>query len=158
VCSIFVTIFVHDTYFYWSHRLMHHRRLFRWFHRVHHESTNPSPWAAYSFGPLEAVMQAAIFPLVVFIMPIHPYAFMIFMVWQITFNVIGHTGYEFYPCWFMNSWFGKFFNTPTNHVQHHEKLRGNYGLYFNLWDRLMGTNHRDYESRFVEVTTRGSST
>jgi sterol desaturase/sphingolipid hydroxylase (fatty acid hydroxylase superfamily) len=107
---------------------------------------------------LEAVMQAAIFPLVVFIMPIHPYAFMIFMVWQITFNVIGHTGYEFYPCWFMNSWFGKFFNTPTNHVQHHEKLRGNYGLYFNLWDRLMGTNHRDYESRFVEVTTRGSST
>ena len=37
---------------------------------------------------------------------------------------------------------------------HHEKLRGNYGLYFNIWDRLMGTNHADYEARFREVTTR----
>jgi sterol desaturase/sphingolipid hydroxylase (fatty acid hydroxylase superfamily) len=37
---------------------------------------------------------------------------------------------------------------------HHETLRGNYGLYFNVWDRLMGTNHANYESRFVEVTSR----
>jgi sterol desaturase/sphingolipid hydroxylase (fatty acid hydroxylase superfamily) len=37
---------------------------------------------------------------------------------------------------------------------HHETLRGNYGLYFNVWDRLMGTNHDHYENRFREVTTR----
>jgi Delta7-sterol 5-desaturase len=37
---------------------------------------------------------------------------------------------------------------------HHEKFRGNYGLYFNFWDRLMRTNHEDYESRFREVTSR----
>ncbi len=154
-CSIIVTIFVHDAYFYWTHRLMHHRGLFRWFHRVHHLSSNPSPWAAYAFGPLEAVVQAGIFPLIVLTMPIHPLAFMAFMIWQITFNVLGHTGYEFYPRWLMGSWLGKFINTPTNHVQHHEKMRGNYGLYFNIWDRLMGTNHRDYEARFHEVTSRG---
>lgn len=45
-----------------------------------------------------------------------------------------------------------FLNTPTNHAMHHEKLRGNYGLYFNVWDRLLGTNHSDYEKRFCEVT------
>lgn len=154
--SVPVIIFVHDTYFYWSHRLMHHPRLFRWFHRVHHESTNPSPWAAYSFAPLEAVMQAAIFPLVASIMPVHPLAFMVFMLWQITFNVVGHTGYEYHPRWLMDSWLGKFINTPTNHVQHHEKFLGNYGLYFNYWDRLMGTNHRDYEARFRQVTGRAA--
>lgn len=44
-------------------------------------------------------------------------------------------------------------NTPTNHVMHHEKMRGNYGLYFDIWDRLMGTNHREYENRFREVTS-----
>ncbi len=155
VCSIVVAIVVHDAYFYWTHRLMHHRRLFRWFHRVHHQSTNPSPWAAYAFGPLEAVVQAGIFPLLVFVMPMHLLAFMLFMIWQITFNVIGHTGYEIYPRWLLDSWLGRLLNTPTNHVQHHEKLRGNYGLYFNVWDRLMGTNHKDYEARFREVTTRG---
>jgi len=156
-CSIVIAIFVHDTYFYWTHRLMHHRRLFRWFHRVHHESMNPSPWAAYAFGPLEALVQAGIFPLLAIAMPMHPLAFMVFMLWQITLNVLGHTGYEYHPRWLMDSWLGKFLNTPTNHVQHHEKLRGNYGLYFNVWDRLMGTNHRDYEARFREVTGHGSS-
>ena len=157
VASILIAIVIHDTWFYWTHRLMHHRRLFRLFHRVHHESTNPSPWAAYSFAPLEAVMQAGIFPLLTFTVPMHPLAFFLFMIWQIGFNVLGHTGYEYNPSWFMKTWLGKFMNTPTNHVQHHEKMRGNYGLYFNVWDRLMGTNHADYEKRFHEVTSRPAS-
>jgi len=154
VLSIGIAIVVHDTWFYWTHRLMHHRPLFKLFHRVHHESTNPSPWAAYSFAPLEAFMQACIFPLLVFTVPMHPLAFFAFMIWQIVFNVLGHTGYEYFPSWLMKTWLGKILNTPTNHIQHHEKMRGNYGLYFNYWDRLMGTNHKDYEARFQEVTTR----
>ena len=154
VASIGIAIVVHDTWFYWTHRLMHHRRLFKVFHRVHHESTNPSPWAAYSFAPLEAFMQACIFPLLVFSVPMHPLAFFAFMIWQIVFNVLGHTGFEYFPSWLMKTWLGKILNTPTNHVQHHEKMRGNYGLYFNYWDRLMGTNHKDYEARFQEDTTR----
>ena len=64
---------------------------------MHHESTNPSPWAAYAFDPLEAVVQVLIFPLLVFAVPTHPLAFMAFMTWQITFNVVGHTGYEHFP-------------------------------------------------------------
>lgn len=152
--SIGIAIVVHDTWFYWTHRLMHHRRLFKLFHRVHHESTNPTPWAAYCFAPLEAAAQACIFPLLAFTVPMHPLAFFAFMIWQIVFNVIGHTGFEYFPKWMMRSWLGKILNTPTNHVQHHEKMRGNYGLYFNVWDRLMGTNHADYERRFHEVTHR----
>jgi len=154
VASIGIAIVVHDTWFYWTHRLMHHRRLFKLFHLVHHESTNPTPWAAYSFAPLEAAMQACIFPLLVFTVPMHPLAFFAFMIWQIVFNVLGHTGYEYFPHWLMKSWLGKVLNTPTNHIHHHEKMRGNYGLYFNVWDRLMGTNHKDYETCFQEVTSR----
>ncbi|MEZ0388978.1 MAG: sterol desaturase family protein, partial [Verrucomicrobium sp.] len=41
---------------------------------------------------------------------------------------------------------------------HHEYYRGNYGLYFNVWDRLMGTNHEKYEERFAEVTNRPKAT
>ena len=154
--SIVAAIFLHDAYFYWTHRLMHHPRLFPWFHRVHHLSMNPSPWAAYAFSPLEAVVEAGIFPLAVVVMPMHPLAFFVFMTWQIVFNVIGHTGYEIHPRWLMDSPLRYLLNTPTNHIMHHEKMRGNYGLYFNLWDRLMGTNHRDYETRFREVTSRGT--
>ena len=152
--SVVCAIFVHDTYFYWTHRLMHHRLLFPTVHRVHHLSTNPSPWASYAFAPAEAVVEAGIFPVVVLVMPIHPAAFGLVMLWQIVFNVAGHTGFEFHPKWLMDSPLRFLVNTPTNHVMHHEKMRGNYGLYFNLWDRLMGTNHPDYESRFREVTSR----
>ena len=70
--SIVVTIFLHDAYFYWTHRLMHHPRLFPIFHRVHHLSHNPSPWAAYSFHPAEALVQAGILPLTALLIPIHP--------------------------------------------------------------------------------------
>jgi sterol desaturase/sphingolipid hydroxylase (fatty acid hydroxylase superfamily) len=150
--SVVVAIFIHDAYFYWTHRLMHHPKLFRRFHLVHHRSTNPSPWAAYSFAPLEAVVQAGIFPLLLVVMPMHILAFMTFMLWQITFNVLGHIGYEFFPRSWLAGWGGKFLNTPTHHVQHHERMRGNYGLYFNIWDRLMGTNHREYELRFAQAT------
>jgi hypothetical protein len=66
----------------------------------------------------------------------------------------GHTGYEFHAKWLMDSWLGKFLNTPTNHIQHHDSFKGNFGLYFNYWDRWMGTNHPDYEKRFREVTSR----
>jgi len=152
--SIVGTILLHDAYFYWTHRLMHHRQLFRWFHRVHHLSHNPTPWASYAFSPLEAAVQAGIFPLAASIMPIHPLAFIIFMGWQIVYNVVGHTGYEIHPPWLMNTWLRYLLNTPTNHAMHHETLRGNYGIYFNVWDRLMGTNQAEYENRFREITSR----
>ncbi|WP_020470140.1 sterol desaturase family protein [Zavarzinella formosa] len=147
--SILIAVMMHDTYFYWTHRLMHHRRLYRIFHRTHHLSTNPTPWAAYAFSVPEAFVQAGIGPLVVCTIPMHGVAFTAFMGWQIAFNVLGHGGYEIFPRWFLGTWAGRLLNTPTHHALHHEKFIGSYGLYFNIWDRLMGTNHRDYEARFT---------
>jgi sterol desaturase/sphingolipid hydroxylase (fatty acid hydroxylase superfamily) len=153
--SIAVMVLVHDAYFYWTHRLMHHPRLFRLVHRAHHLSVSPTPWAAYAFSPLEALVQAGIGPLIVFTIPTHPTAFAAFMGWQITFNVLGHCGHELMPRWFLRSPAGLVLNTVTHHALHHEKLRANFGLYFNVWDRLMGTNHRDYERRFDLATDAG---
>ena len=150
--SVILTIFLHDTYFYWTHRAMHHKRLFRWMHGVHHQSTNPTPLASFSFGPWEALVQAGIFPLSVILFPIHPLAFGTFMAWQMLNNVLGHSGFEFYHKKLMQGMFGYFLNTPTNHIMHHENPKGNYGIYFNIWDRMMGTNLPDYENRFHLIT------
>ena len=155
--SIGVMILIHDTYFYWTHRLMHHPRLFRLFHRTHHLSTSPSPWAAYAFSPLEAVVQAGIAPVIVFTLPVHPVCFTVFMIWQISFNVLGHCGYEMFPRWFVASPLGCLLNTATHHVQHHESFRANFSLYFNIWDRLMGTNHARYQERFAQAVGEGTA-
>lgn len=151
--SIAVMVVVHDTYFYWTHRLMHHPLLFRRIHRTHHQSRSPTPWAAYAFSPAEALIQAGIGPLIVCTIPVHPAAFALFMGWQIAFNVFGHCGHEVQPGWFLRSPAGWVLNSVTHHALHHEKFRANYGLYFNVWDRLMGTNHPDYERRFREATS-----
>jgi Delta7-sterol 5-desaturase len=150
--SIGIMILMHDAYFYWTHRAMHHRALYRHFHRTHHQSLDPTPWAAYSFSPLEALVQAGIGPLIIFTLPCHPSAFAIFMLWQISFNVFGHCGYELYPRWFLNSPIGFLLNSPTHHTLHHEQFVGNFSLYFNLWDRLFGTNCPEYAERFEKVT------
>ncbi len=142
---------IHDAYFYWTHRLMHHKKLFRLFHLVHHHSTNPSPWAAYSFHPLEAVVEAGIFAVFLFTIPITPYHLGIFFFLMIVYNVYGHLGYELYPKGFSNHWFGKWINTSVNHNQHHQYFKGNYGLYFLWWDRWMHTIRPDYDEKFNAV-------
>jgi len=152
--SVALTIVIHDAYFYWTHRLMHTRLLFGVVHRVHHRSTNPTAWAAYSFSVPEALIQAGIFPLVAFLLPIHPLAFATFMLFQLSENALGHAGYEIFPRWLLRTPLGALTNTPTHHVQHHQVFNANFGLYFNVWDRLLGTNHRDYAQRFEEVTAR----
>ena len=149
-----VMFIMHDTYFYWTHRMMHHPRLFRIFHLVHHQSTNPSPWAAYAFHPLEAVVEVGIFVVFLFTIPIHKLHFFLFFLMSIIYNVYGHLGWELYPKGFSRHWLGKWINTSVNHNQHHQFFKGNYGLYFLFWDRIMGTIRQDYDTRFDDLKDR----
>lgn len=153
--ALYPLLFImHDTYFYFTHRLMHHKKLFKWFHLVHHQSTNPSPWAAYAFHPLEAIVEIGIVVIFVFTVPIHVTHLVIFFLIMIVYNVYGHLGYELYPKGFSKSRVGKWINTSVNHNQHHQYFKGNYGLYFLFWDRVLGTIRKDYDERFDEVKSR----
>jgi lathosterol oxidase len=150
--SVALAILIHDAYFYVTHRAMHHPRLFKLVHRVHHLSTTPSPWAAYAFGPLEAVVVALTLPLIMLVVPMHLSAVFVFLIYMIAMNVIGHLGIELYPRWFVRSRWTRWYSTSTHHNLHHRDFRGNYGLYFTWWDRLLGTQHPEYEDTFARVT------
>lgn len=152
--SVLAMIFIHDTYFYWTHRAMHHPRIYRAFHRTHHLSINPSPWAAFAFHPLEAIVEAGIVFVIAFTLPVHPSALLTFLLFMTVYNAYGHLGYELFPKKFNLSFFGKWVNTSIAHNQHHEKFIGNYGLYFLFWDRWMGTLREDYDLVFKEVALR----
>ena len=154
--SILLMIFLHDTYFYWMHRLMHQPKLFKYFHLVHHKSTNPSPWAAYAFHPLEAVIEASIIFLIVFMIPHHRTALLTFLTFMIIYNVYGHLGYELYPKRFNKHFIGRWVNTSVNHNLHHKHFEGNYGLYFLIWDRLLGTVRQDYDESYEQVDQQRS--
>lgn len=146
--SFFLLTIIHDTYFYWVHRLMHHPTLFRHLHRVHHVSNNPTPWASFSFHPFESFLEIGILPLVVLVLPLHPIALIAFSIWSLLFNILGHLGYELYPRGFVRHPILKWLNTSTHHNLHHARFNCNYGLYYNFWDRWMQTNAPDYEQQF----------
>jgi sterol desaturase/sphingolipid hydroxylase (fatty acid hydroxylase superfamily) len=154
VASIVLAIVLHDAYFYWTHRAMHHPRLFRLVHRVHHLSTSPSPWAAYAFSPLEALISALVVPAILLVVPMHGSAVFVFLLYMIAMNVMGHLGIELYPRWFAHSRWTSWHSTSTHHNLHHRDFRGNYGLYFTWWDRWMGTTHTEYLETFTKVTSR----
>ena len=130
---------------------MHHPKLFKYFHLVHHKSTNPSPWAAYAFHPLEAIVEASIIFLIVFLIPFHKTALLTFLLFMIFYNVYGHLGFELYPKGFHKHRIGKWINTSVNHNLHHRHFEGNFGLYFLFWDRWIGTVRADYDSSFDQI-------
>jgi sterol desaturase/sphingolipid hydroxylase (fatty acid hydroxylase superfamily) len=151
--TVFI-IFFHDTYFYWAHRLMHHPLLYERVHKVHHLSKDPTPWASFAFHPTEAVLEIAFVPVLIFTLPLHFSSLLILSLWQIIFNVMGHLGFEIFPRGMVRHPLFKWLNTSTNHNMHHKYVLCNYGLYFNIWDRIMGTNHAKYEDLYEEVTAR----
>lgn len=148
VFSIVLLALFHDAYFYWTHRLIHHRKIFRHVHATHHRSHNPTPFTAYSFDPAEAAVNFMVIPIYAAIVPVHDIATLIYMWLMIVRNAVGHCGYELMPKgWTRHPLLG-LSTTVTHHDMHHEKMTGNYALYFTWWDRWMGTEHKDYMARF----------
>ena len=143
-----------DFYFYWTHRLLHTRWLFRHVHAVHHRSRHPSPWAAYAFHPAEALNNSVMLLLALVAVPVNEMVLTIFVMHQIIRNTHGHAAVETLPRGFARHAFWGRFTTTTHHHLHHEAAQGNYGLWFTWWDRWCGTERPEYLERFDAASTR----
>ncbi|NQV95037.1 MAG: sterol desaturase family protein [Sphingomonadales bacterium] len=138
--SLFLYLFFHDTWFYWTHRLFHRPQCFKVAHAVHHDSRPPTAWAAMSFHPVEAMSGAIVIPALVVAIPIHVGILgLVFLVMTIM-GVSNHMGWEMFPRWLVQGRLGQWLITATHHEKHHESYRGNYGLYFRFWDKVCGTD------------------
>lgn len=152
--SIALYLFLHETYFYWTHRIFHLPRVFRKIHFIHHQSSPPTPWSAFSFHPYEAVLQSLILWIMISLIPIHPLALLIFLMMMTFLSIINHGGYELYPSGFEKHGLGKWVITATHHQQHHSNYHCNFGLYFTFWDRWLGTQHPEYEHYYSKIKSR----
>ena len=132
--SIVLMVILHDAYSYWLHRFIHHKRVFKYVHLLHHTFKNPTPFSAFAFHPFEAVLTMGIIPIIVFVLPWHQYALLVFVTIMIFYDTFIHLGFDIAA---FNV--GKWQNTSVEHDVHHKNSRFNFGLYFTLWDRLMGT-------------------
>lgn len=142
--SLALIIVGHDAYFYWTHRWLHHRRWFWAVHGAHHVSRHPTPWAAYAFHPVEALIQTLYLPLYLLVMPTHAGVIGLFLLHMILRNAVGHSSHELFSWrWTRQGW-GRWITPVSHHHFHHARNRGNFGLYFSWWDRWCGTEDESY--------------
>ena len=146
VFTFILFIFTHDTFQFWSHYLLHFKKPYKYIHYVHHKFRNPTPFASFAMHPLETIITSLAFVPIFFIIPVNHYVMIGYLVFLTLINVIAHCGYEIFP-----SGTAKYFVTSTQHNLHHSRNKGSFTLYFNFWDRIAGTNHKDYYEIFENL-------
>ena len=149
--SFILMLFIHDTYFYWIHKLIHTKKLYVKVHRTHHYSPVPTPFDGYAVTPTEAIAELAFLPILSLVMPMHLGVFVAFGGFYVFYNSYLHMGYEVLPKFWVKVAPFKYINTAVHHDQHHSMIRYNFGLYFNIWDRIMGTLNPKYEELYMQV-------
>jgi Delta7-sterol 5-desaturase len=141
--SLAIALILQEIYYYWLHRWMHIPAVFRLVHKWHHDSHVASPWTAFSFHPLEGLIQAAFLPLLLLFLPMHLYVLVFFLVIMSVSSVINHLDIEVYPKWFAKTWVGRSMIGATHHAHHHKQYKYNYGLYFTFLDKVFKTEYND---------------
>ena len=153
--SLVAIIVLHDAWFYWTHRLLHRPWLMRHAHRTHHQSLAPTPWTAYSFGLLDAALQALFLPLLLLLAPFHESVLVIWGLHQIVRNAWGHSGVELIPLAWLSGFWGRWCTTTLHHEMHHAHAGPhNFGLYFRWWDQWCGTEHPHYAQELAALCER----
>jgi len=144
VWQVAVAYMGYDAMFYWTHRLMHHPKLYKHCHKIHHQYHTPIGIAATHQHPMEGFIQ-----LFNWFLPIgfagflnrgngglHVSTLFYYNCFRWLETVDAHCGYEFpfspfhlFPlCW-----------SSRGHDYHHRAFDGVYGA-TRLWDKLCGTD------------------
>jgi ring-1,2-phenylacetyl-CoA epoxidase subunit PaaE len=153
IFTVVTMVLISDGWFYWSHRIMHHPKIYKYVHALHHRSLDVNPFTSTSFHVIESLwLTVWMLPLAYF-MPISMTALGIMQVLGTLNNLKSHLGYELFPGFFNKAPFN-FLVTATNHSLHHTQYNGNYGLFFRFWDIVCKTELNTTAKTFEEIHHR----
>ncbi len=118
----FLIILFESVHFYFVHRLLHFKFLYKLFHHIHHRNINPGPWSGISMHPVEHLFYFSTV-LIHFIIPSHPIHILFhFMIISIG-AVVGHCGFD----GFLINKKNKIALGHFHHQLHHRYFECNYG-------------------------------
>ncbi|KAI9536041.1 Lathosterol oxidase [Dissostichus eleginoides] len=123
-----------DMCIYWIHRFLHHRLIYKLFHKPHHVWKIPSPFASHAFHPVDGFMQGLPYHIYPFMFPLHKVLYLGLYVFVNIWTISIHDGDYRIPLALTPA-----INGSAHHTDHHLFFDYNYGQYFTLWDRLGGS-------------------
>jgi ring-1,2-phenylacetyl-CoA epoxidase subunit PaaE len=156
ILTVVVMVLISDAWFYWTHRWMHHPKIYKYVHALHHKSLDVNPFTSNAFHLLESVLLTVwVLPLFL-LMPISFTALGVMQALGMLNNLKSHLGYELFPQFFRIPPFNLLV-TATNHSLHHTQYNGNYGLFFRFWDIVCKTELKTTTTLFQEIHERTDS-
>jgi sterol desaturase/sphingolipid hydroxylase (fatty acid hydroxylase superfamily) len=134
--EILAILLVYDFAYYWMHRLMHHKKLMKYVHAVHHEVHNPTAMESFYLHPIELFAGLTLLTVCTWAVgPVSIYSFAVVFFVHSTLNITVHSGVDSKRWWLF----------PIDHLtrKHYIHHAGNYDNNFAsltpFWDMLFGT-------------------
>jgi len=124
--------FWREFHFYWVHRFIHWKPMYRLCHYLHHKNVNPGPWSGLAMHPIEHLLYFSVV-LIHWVVPSHPIHLLFNSQHTALTPAGGHHGFE-----------GPIINgkLPTGsyfHYLHHRYFECNYGETTLPFDKWFGT-------------------
>ena len=140
ILQLIFLMITEDFAFHLFHKLMHHRLLYPYFHKVHHSFVNTVSISAEHFHPIDyffGVLIPGSFGPTILASHLHFSTYLIWIAFRTGEGVDGHCGYEF-P-WSMFRLI-PFSASASYHDFHHSHNVGNYSSFLSIWDSVFGDN------------------
>ena len=153
-----VFIVMNDTLHYWGHRALHHKAIYKYIHKQHHEFKIPIGISAKYAHIIEDIVANTI-PTVIgpVIMRSHVYVFWLWLCIRLIETVDVHSGYclpwspyQLFP----------FQRSVARHDFHHSHNMGCYGSFTTFWDWITGTDQAflEFQAKARAKVTSSSGT
>jgi sterol desaturase/sphingolipid hydroxylase (fatty acid hydroxylase superfamily) len=124
--------FWREFHFYWIHRAIHWKPMYKHVHSLHHKNVNPGPWSGMAMHPLETAIYLSS-ATIHWIIPSHPLHFLFNLQNTALSPACSHHGFE------GPILEGKWPTGSRFHYLHHRHFECNYGGVILPLDKLFGT-------------------
>ena len=134
---LLICIFVNETVFYFSHRFLHNKKMFRLIHRKHHKFRHVRAVCSEYAHPVENAVNLIALYLGPIVLGSHFVTWSIWQALRIYETCDGHSGYAH-------------IDSASRHAFHHLfPTKGCYGTALGLWDRVLWTDQqwRDWKAK-----------